>query len=137
MRISGLLIILLAPASSALADPTDLASVPKAEVLESGKIELGVSQILYGPDGGTRDTQIQSLLGLFGRAELGLDADDVRDEPDWNLDGKFLLLNPDTASLGLAVGFDDWGADTDALFYLVATAPLGPVRITAGLGGTG
>ncbi len=134
---TGLLLLAVA-AGAARADPTDLADVPKSAVQDAGQLTLGVTQDLYSPDGGSRDTKLLSRFGLFGRAELGLDVDDVRGGADWNLDGKLLLLDRgDFSPVALAAGFDDWGPDTDSLVYLVAGTALGPVELTAGLGGIG
>lgn len=130
------LLLLALAAGPARADPTDLADLPTATVEKAGRLILGVTQDAYSPDGGSRDTKLLSRLGLGGRVELGLDVDDARGSADWNLDGKLLLLERGPLSpVALAAGFDDWGPDTDSLAYLVGGAALGPVELTAGIGG--
>lgn len=124
----------------AMADPTDYANVPTADILKPGRLRLQLVQTVkhFEVQDRSNATNVLTTFGLTERIEAGVDFNSLGDDEKVEADVKYQFADPDTQTWGFAAGATQlFKKNADPFLYATATRKFGSGSATLGVGSDG
>jgi hypothetical protein len=123
----------LAGAGPASAATTGLLLIPTADTIGANQYQLQLEMDGSSPPAGVQYWFLDTEAGLGDKWELGVDINlPMTPRPRVLANWKYAFAPVDPGRAGGAVGIDTWDERLASGGYVLGTADLGPIRLTAG-----